>query len=50
MSAVQGGYISVIKLPGCKANEQVERILEIGLPISDIEKGNVKWSTKECFK
>lgn len=37
-------------MPGCKAKETAERILEIALPLSDIEKGRVIWAPAECMK
>ena len=35
---------------GCKAKETVERILEIGLPMPDIEQGRLTWDAGECNK
>jgi len=50
MSAVQGCYITSKKLLWCKAKETVERILEIGLPMPDIEQGRLTWDAGECNK
>lgn len=50
ISSVSGGYLITKKLPGCKANEKVDRYLEIDLPASDIEQGRVTWDMSECSK